>query len=130
MKIELVDRNAKLLKDAYGLSEDEMLELEKKLSNIDFTDLTNNREHVIPFLAQIDFDTICCASDIIGALEEIEIDSTVDLIEAICNVDEKLGKKYLSIILRILDYKYKPFIDAIEFDDYECDCDCDCNHKG
>lgn len=105
MKIELVDRNAETLEEAYGLSEKEMEELVNKLHNIDLKKFINKREYVIPFIIHIDPKVEHCVADIIGTLEEKEIENTVDLIETICNVDKKLGAKYLLLFFKINNYK-------------------------
>ena len=111
MKIELVNRNARTLEEAYGLSEKEMEELVENVVSLELKDITNKREHLIPFIYLLDFRTLECAAYIISLLENVEIKNSVDLIETIYYVDEELGKKFIKIINRIVGYKFETIME-------------------
>lgn len=105
MKIKLINKEAKTIKDAYGLSKKDLVKLDEILHDVYLEDITNIREHIIPLMNRIDFVTKNYIAEIIGDLEDIEIRRPVDLIETICNMDKDLSEKYISIIFRIKEFK-------------------------
>ena len=105
MKIKLVNKNAKTIKDAYELTDAKLLGLKIKCLNIDNSNLTNTYEHVIPILSILDSNTMLSTIYIIRLLEDVDIRSVVDLVEFICGLEKTRGVKYLKMILLLLDYR-------------------------
>jgi len=106
MGIELINGWADTIEEAYGLSIKDLEMLDKILHEaISSGYVINIREHVIPLLNSLDYDTLKYIAEIIETSEHINIRSIIDIIEFICNVDNETGEKYLSIIFNYMYYK-------------------------
>ena len=109
-KIKLVDRNAKEIDDAYGLT---YWEFKKLLMEFDADYVINNLnnidiayEHIIPLVAMLPTSLVECGTKIIRMYNLDEIKNEIDLIEVINNADDKYKKKYMEILLTL--YKWNP----------------------
>lgn len=123
MELKLINRNAKTINEAYGLTEDEFKELVKESIDILTEKLERfengeeaeklEKSEIIAELASTDPVAISTAGTVLQFLEECQLDTVVDIIEMIDMLDTKRQYAYIILLRSYNAYAMAKKIDEI-----------------
>jgi len=130
MELKLVNRNAKTISDAYGLTEAEYIEIIKnamdslqeklqKFTNDEFVML--DKDEILAAIVLADDLSVNIAAIIIGVLEDCKIERAIDVVEVISMLNPRRQHAYIALIRSYETYVNVKAINESESDELDKD---------